>query len=168
MTNIATMPIYGKILKTSSTPEPIDRWPWNSVCSIEYASICITKIIQIITLGWPWPILRQSQFGHLGFSMGKSENYLFLRNYCRTRSQSWLNYSTKNGNEAKWVSKVNFWPWPKVTQISKLKLVYLRILGSFETKVHMKNHVRIRMKIYTEELGHVNKMTAMLIYGENL
>ena len=47
-------------------------------------------------------------------------------------------------------------------------LFILEFLGSFETKVHMKNHVRMRMKIYTKELGHVNKMTAMLIYGENL
>ena len=49
MTNMAAMPIYGKNLKKSSFPEPIDRWPWNFVCSIMYTST--TKIIQIITLG---------------------------------------------------------------------------------------------------------------------
>ena len=27
MTNMAAMPIYGKNLKKSSSPEPIDRWP---------------------------------------------------------------------------------------------------------------------------------------------
>ena len=27
MTNMASMPIYGKNLKKSSSPEPIDRWP---------------------------------------------------------------------------------------------------------------------------------------------
>ena len=27
MTNMATMPIYGKNLKKSSSPEPVDRWP---------------------------------------------------------------------------------------------------------------------------------------------
>ena len=27
MTNMAAMPIYGKKLKKSSFPEPIDRWP---------------------------------------------------------------------------------------------------------------------------------------------
>ena len=31
----------------------------NLVCSIVYVST--TKIIQIISLGWPWPILRQGQ-----------------------------------------------------------------------------------------------------------
>ena len=38
MTNMATMPIYGKNLKKSTSPEAIDRWPWNLVCSIAYAS----------------------------------------------------------------------------------------------------------------------------------
>ena len=59
MTNMAAMPIYGKNLKISSSLELIDQWPWNLVCSIVYASII--KVIQIVTLGWPWPILRQGQ-----------------------------------------------------------------------------------------------------------
>ena len=71
MTNMAAMPIYGKILKKSSSPEPIDWWP-----CIVYAST--TKIVQIMTLGWPWPILHQDQFGHIGFCMEKSENYYLL------------------------------------------------------------------------------------------
>ena len=59
MTNMAAMLIYGKKLNKSSSPEPIDRWPWNFVCCIVYEST--TKVVQIITLGWPWPILRQGQ-----------------------------------------------------------------------------------------------------------
>ena len=59
MTNMAAMPIYGKNLKKSSTPEPIDPWPWNFVCSIVYAST--TKVVQIITLGWLWHISGQGQ-----------------------------------------------------------------------------------------------------------
>ena len=60
MTNMAAMPIYGrKTLKKSSSPEPIDWWPWNLVCSIVYAST--TKVVQIKSLGWPWPILCQGQ-----------------------------------------------------------------------------------------------------------
>ena len=50
MTNMAAMPIYGKNLKKSSSPEAINWWPWNLVCSIVYAST--TKIVQIMTLGW--------------------------------------------------------------------------------------------------------------------
>ena len=48
-TNMAAMHIYGKTLKKSSSPEPIDRWLWNLVCSIFYA--ITTKVIQILTLG---------------------------------------------------------------------------------------------------------------------
>ena len=59
MTNIAAMPIYGKNLKKSSSSEPVDPWPWNLVCSIMYGST--TKIIQIMTLGWPWLLLRKGQ-----------------------------------------------------------------------------------------------------------
>ena len=58
MTNMAAMPIYGKNLKKSS-PQPIDQWPWNLVCSIVYGST--TKVVQIMTLDWPRPILRQGQ-----------------------------------------------------------------------------------------------------------
>ena len=31
-----------------------------------------------MTLGWPWPILRQGQIGHIGFCMGKSKIIYFL------------------------------------------------------------------------------------------
>ena len=34
-------------------------WPWDLVCSIGCWST--TKFIQMMTLGWPWPILRQDQ-----------------------------------------------------------------------------------------------------------
>ena len=77
MTKMAAMSIYDKNLKKSSSPEPIDRWPWNLVCSIVYVST--TKIVQIIFLGWPWPILRQGQiWSHRLLYGKKSENYLFF------------------------------------------------------------------------------------------
>ena len=34
MTKLGAMPIYGKNLKKSSSPEPKSRWPWNFVCCI--------------------------------------------------------------------------------------------------------------------------------------
>ena len=73
MTNMAAMPIYGKNLKKSSSPEPIDRWPWNFVCSIVYASS--TEVVQIITLGWPWHILCQ---GHRLLYGKKWKLFIFL------------------------------------------------------------------------------------------
>ena len=124
-TNMATTPIYGKYLKKSSYLEPIDRWPWNLVCSIVYEST--TKDIQIMTPSWPWPILRQGQIWSHRHLYGKNENY-FLGNYCSLRSQSCLKNSTKWVNEVEWVSKVkaSLWRWSKATQISKLKLVFCR------------------------------------------
>ena len=127
MTNMAAMPIYGKNLKKSTSPEPICGWPWNLVCSIVYVST--TKIIQIISLGWPWPILRQGQiWSHRFFIWENVKIILFFRNYCSLRSQSCLNHSAKWVYEVGWVSKVKviLWPWSKVTQISKLKLVFLK------------------------------------------
>ena len=65
MTNMAAMPIYGKNLKKSSSPEPIDQWPWNLVCSIVYGST--TKVSKL----WPWVVLdlfyAKVKFGHIGF-----------------------------------------------------------------------------------------------------
>ena len=59
MIKMAAMPIYGKNLKKSSSLEPVHQWPWNIVFCIVYEST--TKVVQIMTLGWPCPILRQSQ-----------------------------------------------------------------------------------------------------------
>ena len=70
LTNMAATPIYGKNLKKSSSPEPIDWWPWNLVCSIVYGSS--TKVVQIMTLGWPWPILRQGQIWSHRLLYGKN------------------------------------------------------------------------------------------------
>ena len=58
MTKMAQCPYMVKTFKKSSS-EPIDRWPWNLVCSIMWAST--NKMHQIMTLGWPWPILLQGQ-----------------------------------------------------------------------------------------------------------
>ena len=127
MTNMATMPIYGKNLKESSSPEAIDGWPWNLVCSIFHI-----KVLPALFKLWPWVELDlfyvKVKFGHIGFWMGKSENYLFFGNYCSLGSQSCWKHLAKWVNEVEWVSKVKviLWPWSKVTQISKLKLVFLK------------------------------------------
>ena len=126
MTNMAAMPIYGKNLKRSSFPEPIDPWPWNIVCSIMYGST--TKIIQTMTLGWTWPILRQGQIWSHRLVYGKEwKLFIFFWNYCSLRSQSCLKHLAKWVNDFEWGSKVKviLWPWSKVIQISKLKLVFL-------------------------------------------
>ena len=84
---------------------------------------------------WLWvnldPFYAKVKFGHIGFCMGKSENYYFLE----TIAALGLNY------EVEWMSKVKaiLWPWLKVTQISKLKLVFVRnsweLNGEWEWKL---------------------------------
>ena len=138
-----------------------------------YVAYCMWVLPRLFKLS-PWvdldPFYAKVKFGHIGFCMGKSENYLFFRNYCSLRTQSCLKHSAKWVYEVGWVSTVKFilWPWSKVTQISKLKLVILRTIVRFETKVHMKAWGKIWMKIYIKELCHMTKMAAMPIYGENL
>ena len=69
MTKMIAMPIYSKNVKKFSSPEPKGRWPWNLVCSIGCSST--TKFVQMMTLGWPWPILRQGQIWSLMLLYGK-------------------------------------------------------------------------------------------------
>ena len=69
MTKMATMPIYGKNLKKSSSLEPKGQWPWNLVCDIGCSSA--TKFAQMMTLSWPWPILRQGQIWFLMLLYGQ-------------------------------------------------------------------------------------------------
>ena len=55
MTKMAAMPIYGKNLKKNlllQNPKVDDLETW-----LEY----YLKTVQMMTLGWPWPILRQCQ-----------------------------------------------------------------------------------------------------------
>ena len=76
MTSMATMPmpIFGKNLKKS--PEPIDRWPWNLVCSIVYVST--TKVVQIMTLNWHWPFFHQDQIWLHRLLYGRKWIFFFL------------------------------------------------------------------------------------------
>ena len=119
-------PYMVKTLKKSSSPGPIDQWPWNLVYSIMYGST--TKVVQIMTLGWPWPIYTSVKFGHKGFCMGRSKIYLFNGNHCSLGSQSCLKHLAQWVNEVEWVSKVKviLWHWSKVTQISMLEVVFLK------------------------------------------
>ena len=77
MTKMAAMPIYGKNLKKSSSPEPKGRWPWILVCNIGCSST--TKFVQMMTLGWPWPILRQGQIWSLMLLHGKKVKQLIFQ-----------------------------------------------------------------------------------------
>ena len=69
LTSMAAMPIYGKNLQKSSSLEPKSQWPWKLVCSIGYSRT--SKFVQMMTLSWPWPILRQGQIWSLMLLYGK-------------------------------------------------------------------------------------------------
>ena len=96
-----------------------------------YVALCMWVLLRLFKLS-SWvdldPFYAKVKFGHKGFCMGKSENYLFFRNYCSLRSQTCLKHSAKWVYEVGWVFKVKviLWPWSKVTQISKFKHVFLK------------------------------------------
>ena len=47
-------------------------------------------------------------------------------------------------------------------------LIFSGTVRSFETNVHIKPYGRMRMKIYTNEFGHMTRMAPMPIYGTGL
>ena len=91
-----------------------------SFCAVLFPTRCLGWDLELNWVFWG--------FFFLLFCIGKSENYLFFRNYCSLRSQSCLKHSVKWVYEVGSVSKVKviLWPWSKITQISKLKLVFLK------------------------------------------
>ena len=84
MAKMATIPIYCKNHK-KSLPEPKGLWTWNLVCSIRYLSN--TKFVQMMTLGWPWPIQRNRI---LTSKIWKVWNYLW------SLYMTWLSHCTWN------------------------------------------------------------------------
>ena len=54
-----TLYMYGKFLQKSSSPEPNCQWPCGLVFSI--GALGPSQFVQMMTVGWPWPILRQCQ-----------------------------------------------------------------------------------------------------------
>ena len=80
------MPMYGKNLKKSSQ-KPKGRWPWNLVCSI--GCLSTTKFVQMMTLGWPWPIFRQDEVWSLMLLYGKKvKQWIFQKLLKSTMSKS--------------------------------------------------------------------------------
>ena len=76
MTNMATMPTYGKNLKKSSSLEPMNRRPWN--WSVASSIWVLPKLFK----WWPWivldPFYTEIKFGYSGFCVGESANHFFF------------------------------------------------------------------------------------------
>ena len=66
MTTMAATPIYGKTLKSLllRKQKADDRETW-------YVASGATKFVQMMTLSWPWPVLRQGQIWSLLLLYGK-------------------------------------------------------------------------------------------------
>ena len=63
--------------KKSFSLEPKGWWLWKLVCTIGYFNT--TKFVQMMTLGCPWPILRQGQIWSLILLYGKKvKQWIFL------------------------------------------------------------------------------------------
>ena len=169
MTNMAAMPIYCKNLKKSSSTKPIDQWPWNLICSLVYEST--TKVLQIMALGWPWPILRQGQIWSHRLLYGKKWKIIYFFGNCSSLgSQSCLKHLAKWVNEVEWVLKVKviLWPWSKVTQISKLKLVFRKSSWAIWNQSSYESFRENRNENLYKWVGSMTNMAAMPIYVKNL
>ena len=76
-----------------------------------------------------WPLLDldllygKVKFYYLCFSIGKSENSGFFRNYCSLWPESWDMQTTNWVYDGMWVFKVKVisWPWPKVMSRKPLR-----------------------------------------------
>ena len=89
------------------------------VCSIVYVST--TKIVQIMTLRWPWSILREGQIWLHMLLYGRKWNFFFFGNYCSLRSQSCLKHSTKWVNEVEYQRSRSFFDLVKGHSDFKVK-----------------------------------------------
>ena len=98
MAKMTAVPIYGKNLKKSSSLEPKGWWPWNLVCIIVCSSI--TKFAQMMTLGWPWPILWQGQIWSLLLLCGKKEKTM---NFSETIAVFDLKLATDDRSDKKFL-----------------------------------------------------------------
>ena len=141
------------------------------VCSIEYSST--NKFVQMIPLGWPWPILRQGQIWSPMLLYGKTlKQWDFFRNDCSIWYKSWQ--STKWVHKALWVSqvKVIHWPWSKSLRVNIFKLLFLnnrwfltflqysgeRINDPLVLKYHTNTHVPERDVDYSLVLQHLSRL----------
>ena len=126
MTKMAGMPIYGKNLKKISSPEPKGLWPWNLVYSIGCSST--TKFVQMLTLGWPWPILQQGQIWSHTFLFGKKVKTMEF-------SETIVVYDINVGRCSKLNEDMNLYEYqrsrsfidlPRSLRVNIFKLLFLR------------------------------------------
>ena len=140
----------------------MDRFPQNLVCSI--GDSCPSWFVQMMTLGWPWPILWRGQIWYLRLFYRKKWKLLIFQSYCSLWPETYWD------DEDKWVLKVKVisWPWPKIIYIWKLKLAFLRNhLANQSQILYVSFHELEKWKFIEHNGGHITKMAAMPIYDKN-
>ena len=86
MTKMAAMLIYGKNLKNLLLQNQ-----WTDDLETFYVTLCTQGLLRLFKL-LPWVDLdlfyTKVKLDHIGFCIGKSENYVFFGNCCSRRTQS--------------------------------------------------------------------------------
>ena len=97
-------------LKVSISLDPKGSWLWKFVCSIGYLSTA--KFIQMMTLGWPWPMYGKVKFGPL---------CIFLRN-------CWVDWSQISCADSMGLGNENLNKWSRShDRYGRLKYLFLWI-----------------------------------------
>ena len=76
-------PYMVKTLQKSSSPEPKGQWTCGLVCSMGNSGP--SYFVQMMNIGWPWPILQQGQIWSLMLLYGKKllESHLMEETYSK-------------------------------------------------------------------------------------
>ena len=157
MTKMATMPIYGKNMKSLSFLEQKGWWPWKFVCSIGCSST--TKFVQMMTLSSvPYAFVCE-KFKTMDFSetivvhdtkvgrCSQLNEYMRLCEYQRSR----------------WLTDL----CPSLSDSIFLNFFFSITTRLIEAKVHMEPPWDRGTKVCSNGPGHMTKMVAMPIYGKN-
>ena len=169
MTNMAAMPIYCKNVKKTSSLEPEGWWLKKLVCSIRYSSA--TKFVQMMTLGWPWPILQQGKIWSFMLLYGEKGKTIDF-------SETIVVYDIKVGRCSQLNVYMNLYEYQRSGSFIDLKwrslsfiifkLLFLRNSRLIEAKIYVEPPWNEAMKVNTNDLCHMTSIAAMPIYGKIL
>ena len=80
-------PYMVKTLQKSSSLETKGQWPWALVCSIW--ALGPSKFVQMMTLGWPWPMARSNFIPYAFIRENLLECHLMEETYSKLTRVTW-------------------------------------------------------------------------------
>ena len=133
--------------------------PWHAA----FVTLALTRSFKW-SLTDPDLLLQQC---HVGSCMGKRWNSGFVWFYCRLRHHSWFMQSTK------WAyintkGRGHLWTFVHESSDSVVLTFSTKTAGPIENKIYVEPLLDGEMKVCARDLGHVTKMTAILIYSKTL